>query len=50
MWASFIGALLSLFAPANYGSELEDYVMSRNPQSVYDVEKYALDYQRKKWL
>jgi hypothetical protein len=51
MWASFIGALLSLLSPATYGSELEKYIVSRNPQSVYDVEKYTLEFQHKgKWI
>ena len=51
MWASFIGALVSLFNPSTYGSDLEQYIISRNPQNVYDVEKYTLEYEQKdKWL
>ncbi len=51
MLASFIGALMSLLNTSTYGSDLEKYIASRNPQSTYDVEKYTLEYQNKdKWL
>lgn len=51
MFASFIGALMSLFNPTSYGSELEKYIVNRNPQSVYDVEKYTIEFQQKDtWL
>lgn len=43
MWASFIGALLSLFS-TSYGTAMEQYIVSRNPQSTYDVEQYQREY------
>ncbi len=40
--------------PINYGSELENYISSKNPQSTYDVEYWTNQYDKKQnekgWL
>jgi hypothetical protein len=33
--------------PVTYGSELETYIVSKNPQNTYDVEAFARDYDYK---
>ena len=40
-FCKFISGLFN----ADYGSQLEEYINSRNPKSVYDVEQYTRDYQ-----
>ena len=30
----------------DYGSRLEEYISTRNPQSVYDVERLTKDYEK----
>jgi hypothetical protein len=44
MWASIIGALLSLFTPTTYGSELEAYITHHRPQNGADVERLQKEY------
>ena len=41
-----IGPLIALIAEnqATYGSDLEQYINSRNPQDTADVERIARDY------
>lgn len=39
--------LVSLFTQETYGSNLEQYISSRNPQHPGDVERLAVEYQRK---
>ena len=33
--------------PQTYGSALEAYIVSKNPQTTYDVEQYARDFESK---
>ena len=33
--------------PQTYGSALESYIVSKNPQSTYDVEQHARDFELK---
>jgi hypothetical protein len=33
--------------PVTYGTELETYIVSKNPQNTYDVEAFARDYDYK---
>lgn len=33
--------------PMTYGTELETYIVSKNPQSTYDVEAFAREYEDK---
>lgn len=33
--------------PNNYGTELETYIVSKNPQSTYDVEYWTNQYDKK---
>lgn len=35
-------------APVTYGTELEQYIISNNPQSTYDVERLTIEFDRKK--
>jgi len=48
MLASIIEALRSLFKHNSYGHELERYIISRFPQSTYDVEKMTREYEMSK--
>jgi len=43
--ASIIEALRSLLKVNTYGSDLEKYIVSRNPQNPCDVEKLTRDYE-----
>lgn len=36
--------------PATYGSQLEQYIASKNPQNTYDVETFAREYEAKQQL
>ena len=40
---NFIGKLFN----TDYGSQLEEYINSRYPKSVYDVEKFTREYESK---
>lgn len=31
----------------SYGSALEEYISSKNPSSIYDVERYAKEYEER---
>ena len=33
--------------PVNYGTELEAYIVSKNPQSTYDVEYWTNQFDKK---
>lgn len=33
--------------PQTYGSALESYIVSKNPQNTYDVEMYAREFEAK---
>lgn len=33
--------------PVTYGTELETYIVSKNPQNTYDIEAFARDYEYK---
>lgn len=44
MWASIIGALISLFTPTTYGSQLEAYITQHRPQNGADVERLQKEY------
>lgn len=39
--------LSGLIGEKTYGSNLEDYITSRNPQDTADVERFARDYDQK---
>lgn len=42
MLIAFLG-----FSAESYGTELEKYIVSHNPQDTGDVERLALEYNRK---
>ena len=42
MLVAFLG-----FFTDSYGSQLEEYINSRYPKSVYDVEKFTREYESK---
>lgn len=47
---AFVGIIVSmtgLISEQTYGSTLEEYITSRNPQDTADVERFARDYQLK---
>jgi hypothetical protein len=50
LWALF----RSLFTDRSYGSTLEQYIVSRNPQNAADIERYTTEFQNKhggaKWI
>jgi len=41
----FMG-LIGMFSETTYGKELENYILSKNPQGPGDVERLTLDFQR----
>lgn len=51
MAAILVGLLLvaavtyGLSKASSYGASLEDFIRSKNPTSVYDVEKYTREYE-----
>ena len=47
MWASIIGAFLSLFTSTTYGTQLEEYIVQHNPQNGADVERLQRGYDEK---
>lgn len=36
-----------LFYTDSYGSNLERYILSKRPQTVFDVEHYTIEYERR---
>lgn len=46
---SLLGMLIAFlgFSTESYGTELEKYIVSHNPQDTGDVERLALEYNRK---
>ena len=46
-----IKSILNLFKTTcratNYGNELEDYIISKNPQSIYEVEYWTQEFDKK---
>ena len=41
-----IGPLVAMASESNtYGSQLEEYIVSKNPQDTADIERLARDYQ-----
>lgn len=47
MFASILGALLSLFNSTTYGSQLEEYIAQHRPQNGADVERLQKEYDLK---
>lgn len=49
MLVTFLG-----FFTESYGSQLEEYIISRNPMDISDVERYTLEFNQKQikqaWL
>ena len=44
---NYIKQLLSLVFKNRYGSDLEEYIISRNPTNTGDVERLTLEYNSK---
>lgn len=47
---AFVGIIVpmtGLISEQTYGSKLEEYITSRNPQNTADVERYTRDFQAK---
>jgi hypothetical protein len=42
-----IGLFSDMFSNDTYGSRLEEYIVSQNPQNTYDVERLATEYNKK---
>ena len=51
MSSSIIARIQKMFErikePVNYGTELETYIVSKNPQSTYDVEYWTTQFDKK---
>ena len=45
--AGIIVPMLGLIGEQTYGSKLEEYITSRNPQDTADVERFTRDFQNK---
>jgi hypothetical protein len=45
--AGIIGVIGVMSSTVTYGSELEQYIVDKNPQSIYDVERLAKEYDKK---
>lgn len=41
-----IGLYSGMFASETYGSRLEEYIASHNPQNTYDVERLANEFDK----
>ena len=48
MVSSIIEVIKNLFKNPTYGCDLEDYIVSRNPQNCGDVERYTIEYHYRK--
>jgi hypothetical protein len=48
MVSSVLEVIRNLFKNKTYGSELEQYIVSRYPQNSGDVERYTLEYHYRK--
>jgi hypothetical protein len=46
-FAGIIVPMTGLLTEQSYGSKLEAYITSRNPQNTADVERFALEYEQK---
>lgn len=49
---AIVGLVVPLFAMASekqstYGSHLEEYIVSQNPQDIFDVERLTSNYDRR---
>jgi len=44
---NWVRSLVSDLFSNQYGSELEKYIINKNPKTLADVERYALEYNRK---
>lgn len=44
---SLVAIINSLFRQRTYQNELEQYIISKNPQTTYDVEMLTREYDRK---
>jgi hypothetical protein len=44
---NWVKSVASAMVSNHYGSKLENYIISRNPKSLADVEAYTLEYERK---
>lgn len=42
-----VGPLFAMATESTYGSDLENYIVSHNPQDTGDVERLAQEYNRK---
>lgn len=42
-----VGPLFAMASEKTYGSDLEEYIVSKNPQDIADVERLASEYDRK---
>ena len=43
---NYLKQLVKTAKPQNYGSSLEAYIVSKNPQSIYDVEYWTRQYDK----
>lgn len=43
----FLSKLISWFDQLSYGSMLERYILSRNPKSIYDIERLTREFEFK---
>ena len=41
--------LVNWFEPRSYGSDLEEYIISKRPTNTAEVEKYAREYEDGIW-
>ena len=44
---NWMRSLVSDILHNKYGSDLEKYIVSKDPKTLADVEQYALEYERK---
>jgi hypothetical protein len=43
----WVRSFLNKLSPNQYGTELEKYIVSRDPKTLADIEIYTLEYHRK---
>ena len=42
-----IGVVGAMSSTVSYGSKLEQYIVDKNPQNIYDIERLAKEYDKK---
>jgi hypothetical protein len=50
MIQTILDKIKSMFITTTYGSELDSYIQSRNPQNLCDIERFTEEFERRRFL